>query len=68
MLHFAERVATSEKFPSLLFGFKPLDSAVRIHNATTPECVKHAVVCTVYSVVLGLSFTHCAAHNGIAEK
>jgi hypothetical protein len=44
MLDFAERVAASKKFPSLLFGFKPLDPAVRKHDAATPECAKLAVV------------------------
>jgi hypothetical protein len=44
MLDFAERVAASKEFPSLLFGFEPLDPAVRKHDATTPECVKLAVV------------------------
>ena len=44
MLDFAGCVAASKKFPSLLFGFKPLDPAIRIDDATTPECVKLAVV------------------------
>jgi len=44
MRDFAECVAASKEFPSLLFGIKPLDPAVRKHDVTTPECVKLAVV------------------------
>ena len=56
MFDFAERVAASKKFPSLLFRFKAFDPTVRIYDVTTPECMKLAVVRTIYSVVLRLNF------------
>ena len=56
MRDFAERVAESKKLPGLLLGIKPLDPTIRIHDVTTPESVKLAVVCTVYPIVLRLGF------------
>jgi hypothetical protein len=42
MYDFARRIAAGEKFPRLVFSFKPLDPAVLKHNPPTPECVKLA--------------------------
>jgi len=56
MCDFAERVAESEKLPSLLLGFKPLDPTIRIHDVIPPESVKLAVVRTVYPIALRLRF------------
>jgi hypothetical protein len=43
MYDFISRVAAAEKFPSLTFGFEPLDPAVLKYYPPMPERVKHAI-------------------------
>jgi hypothetical protein len=50
MYDFARQIAAGEIFPSLVFGFEPLDPAVLKYHPPMPECVKHAIGCAVYRV------------------
>jgi hypothetical protein len=50
------QIAADEKFPSLAFGFKPLDPTILKHHLPVLKCVKLAVEGSVYSVVICFYF------------
>jgi hypothetical protein len=54
----SRQIAAGEKFPSLAFGFKPLDPTILKHHLLVPKCVKLAVEGSVYSVVISFYFGH----------
>ena len=58
MYYFARQIAAGEKFPSLAFGFKPLDPTILKHHLPVPKCVKLTVEGIVYSVVICFDFGH----------
>jgi hypothetical protein len=58
MQYFACQIAAGKKFPSLAFGFKPLDATILIHHLPVPKSVKLTVQGRVYSVVVCFDFGH----------
>jgi len=56
MYDFARRIAAGEKFPRLVFSFKPLDPTILIRHLPAPKCVKLAMGCGVYFVIRILNF------------
>jgi hypothetical protein len=43
MYYFARHIAAGEIFPSLAFGFEPLDPTVLIRHLPVPECAKRTI-------------------------
>jgi hypothetical protein len=52
MYDFSSGIASGEKFPSGVLGFKPFDPTVLIGHLPVPECAKCAVHCAIYFVSL----------------
>jgi hypothetical protein len=44
MYDFVRRIAADEIFPSLAFGFEPLDPTVLVHHLLAPECAKQRAI------------------------